>query len=120
MQCGFALTHINKLITPPRLLTHINELITPPRFLHGKQVTVTHPLHIFIFKNVHFLPLRLQFQFCIVLNHNKNIIFCHGFLTKRTRQYLVQESQFPLLFAFMFKYFYNNCKMHQKGCSNFK
>ena len=79
MQCGFALTHINKLITPPRLLTHINKLITPSRFLHGKQVTVTHPLYIFIFKNVHFLPLRLQFQFCIVLNHNKNIIFAMGF-----------------------------------------
>ena len=81
MQCGFALTHINKLITPPRLLTHINKLITPPRFLHGKQVTVTvtHPLYIFIFKNVHFLPLRLQFQFCIVLNHNKNNIFAMGF-----------------------------------------
>lgn len=64
MQCGFALTHINKLITPPR-------------FLHDKQVT--HPLYIFIFKNVHPLPLSLQFQSCIVLNHNKNNIFTMGF-----------------------------------------
>ena len=66
MQCGF-------------VLTHKNELITPPRFLHGKQVTVTHPLYIFIFKNVHPLPLSLQFQFCIVLNHNKNNIFAMGY-----------------------------------------